>query len=539
MSKGLSLFLTGISVLFMSCSGTDSTKVNSLTFPKDTFTEKKITVSTDKGQIEVSYHLYEMIPYETNIIDKDYQSLNVRVPVAINGKKIDTSNAPIFLDIAVGGYMSVNIANQGKSGIMGGGPMGDHPPMGDRPPMGDHPPMDANPEDNIKGDEKGEPDFDKGPQSNGGTKFAMPGMGSDKANLALANGFVVVTSGVRGRDNITTDGVYFGKAPAAIVDLKSAVRYIRHNKGVLPGNVDHIISVGCSAGGALSALLGSSGDNEVYEPYLKVVGAANESDQIFASACYSPITDLDHSDMAYEWMFGKIPFHASPVNQELSEQLISLFDEYQSSLNLKGMDNFGILTADNYKDYMLKYYLYPSATKYLTELSNDQRGKYLKNNTWIKWEGKKVSFSFDDFVSHMGRMKGLPAFDDFDLSMAEPVLFGSKTSNARHFTPFSLAHTTGNENAQLDPEVQKIVKMMNAMSFIKNKGCASNWWLRTGSNDNNTSHTVMINLATSLINQGKNVNCSFFWEGGHCADDDPEGLMNWICKITGYKKSIN
>ncbi len=154
--------------------------------------------------------------------------------------------------------------------------------------------------------------------------------------------------------------------------------------GGVCGRVDHIISVGCSAGGALSALLGSSGDNEVYEPYLKVVGAANESDQIFASACYSPITDLDHSDMAYEWMFGKIPFHASPVNQELSEQLISLFDEYQSSLNLKGMDNFGILTADNYKDYMLKYYLYPSATKYLTELSDDQIGKK-KNLQWKKW----------------------------------------------------------------------------------------------------------------------------------------------------------
>ena len=80
---------------------------------------------------------------------------------------------------------------------------------------------------------------------------------SSRADLALAAGFVVVTPGCRGRDNKADDGTFYGKAPAAIVDLKAAVRYLRHNKGILPGNVDQIISVGCSAGGAVSALLGS------------------------------------------------------------------------------------------------------------------------------------------------------------------------------------------------------------------------------------------------------------------------------------------
>jgi len=103
-------------------------------------------------------------------------------------------------------------------------------------------------------------------------------------------------TGCRGRDNKAADGTYYGKAPAAIVDLKAAVRYLRHNKGVMPGNTDKIISVGCSAGGALSALLGASGNSPLYDSYFKEIGAADAADHIFASACYSPITDLEHAD---------------------------------------------------------------------------------------------------------------------------------------------------------------------------------------------------------------------------------------------------
>lgn len=80
---------------------------------------------------------------------------------------------------------------------------------------------------------------------------------SSNRHLALAAGFVVVTPGCRGRDNTAADGSFFGKAPAAIVDLKAAVRYIRHNAGRFPGNSEWIVSTSVSAGGALSALLGA------------------------------------------------------------------------------------------------------------------------------------------------------------------------------------------------------------------------------------------------------------------------------------------
>ncbi len=214
------------------------------------------------------------IPYVANPVDKDYQSLNVSVPVEIDGKAVDAKNAPILFEIGVGGYMSVRNSG-GNMGGPGGG-------------MG-------------------------APRNNSNV--------SSRSDLALAAGYVVVSPGCRGRDNKAADGTYYGKAPAAIVDLKAAVRYIRHNKGVLPGNSDRIVSVGCSAGGALSALLGASGNSPLYDSYFREIGAADAADNIFASACYSPITDLEHADGAYEWMYGTLPTRSGPVDQELSKQL--------------------------------------------------------------------------------------------------------------------------------------------------------------------------------------------------------------------------
>jgi acetyl esterase/lipase len=51
-----------------------------------------------------------------------------------------------------------------------------------------------------------------------------------------------------------------GKAPACIVDLKAAVRYLRRNHGLMPGGAERIVSHGTSAGGALSALFGATGN---------------------------------------------------------------------------------------------------------------------------------------------------------------------------------------------------------------------------------------------------------------------------------------
>jgi len=72
------------------------------------------------------------------------------------------------------------------------------------------------------------------------------------------------------------------------VDLKAAVRYLRYNDKAMPGNAEKIISNGTSAGGAMSSLLGATGNNSDYEPYLQEIGAADARDDIFAASCYCP-----------------------------------------------------------------------------------------------------------------------------------------------------------------------------------------------------------------------------------------------------------
>jgi hypothetical protein len=483
MSKKSIVALALTAVSFLTATGQSK---DPLLFLKDNFTVGTKIVRTSSGEKKVTYHSFMHIPYVANPVDKDYQSLNVNVPVKVDEIAVDAGNAPILFNIGVGGYMSVNNARTGGTGGSGG---------------------------------------------NTGV--------SGKADLALAAGFVVVSPGCRGRDNKADDGTFYGKAPAAIVDLKAAIRYIRHNKGVMPGNPDWIISTGVSAGGALSALLGASGNSSLYDSYLKEIGAADEKDNVFGSACFCPITDLENADGAYEWMYGTTPGRSGLADQELSKKLKAIYAGYQTSLKLQGKNGFGILSADNYDKYLLQYYMIPSANKFLKGFTEEKRIEYLAKNAWIKWSDKGTEFSFADYVKHVGRMKGLPAFDDFAMKQPEPVLFGNKTTDARHFTNFSLQYSSGNKSAEIEGEVKILVNLMNAMYFIgqNNSSCTNNWWLRQGTSDNHTSQTVIVNLATSLENQKRNVNTFLYWDAGHGADQDAEEFISWMSKLTGFSVS--
>jgi hypothetical protein len=272
------------------------------------------------------------------------------------------------------------------------------------------------------------------------------------------------------------------------------------------------------------------------------IGAADASDNIFGSACFCPITDLEHADGAYEWMYGTSPTKSGLVDQELSKQLKTFYAEYQKSLNLQGKNGFGTITTDNYDKYLLQYYLIPSANKYLRGLTNEKRKEYLEKNKWITWtEVKGATFTFAGYVTHVGRMKGLPAFDDFDMKQPEPNEFGNKTIDSRHFTNFSLRQSTGNNSAEIDPDLKMLVNMMNAMYFIgqNDSDCARYWWIRQGTSDNHTSQTVIVNLATSLENRNKDVNTWLYWDAGHGADEDPEDFIVWIGNVTGYSKNTD
>ena len=149
---------------------------------------------------------------------------------------------------------------------------------------------------------------------------------TDSASYTGA-GFIYVAAGCRGRD---------AGAPAGVTELKAAIRYIRYNDGVIPGDVDRVFSFGMSGGGAQSALLGATGDSEDYEPYLTAIGAVSGvSDAVTGSMCWCPITELDYADEAYEWNLGSTRTDLTEQEQTLSNGMAEAFAQYINDLGLK------------------------------------------------------------------------------------------------------------------------------------------------------------------------------------------------------------
>lgn len=516
---GATLALVGSTTL-VACSSDSteseetSTAVDAgLVFASDDYTEETTTVSTADGDVEVTYRYYAATPYVANPVDTDYQSLTVKVPVEIDGEAVDAADAPIILNITVGGYLSAAV-DGAAGGEMAGAPDGEL-----TPPDG----------------ESGQAPTDL-PEGGAPGNGAQPGFegqsGSGNAELALAAGYVVVTPAVRGRDNVAEDGTYYGKAPAAIVDLKAAVRYLRANDAEMAGNAEQIISTGTSAGGGLSALLAASGDSDLYDDALAELGAADASDAIFAAAAYCPITDLENANGAYEWMFGALSSDA-----EMSAELASQFAEYQESLGLTGSD--GAITADNYGEYLLATYLEPAATQYLAALSDSERESYLSENSWVTWADGTATFTWDDFLAHVGRSKSVPAFDAIDLTNAtgENILFGTETEDARHFTDWALQQDSGDSSATIDADLAQTVAMMNPMTFLtgaEESTGVEHYFLRVGTSDTDTTLTVLSNLAAAAAADGAEVDSLMYWDAGHGANEDADAFIAWVAQTTGY-----
>ncbi len=497
------------------------TTADPLRFPVEQFTLETATVKTSTGEKKVVYRSYQHIPYVARPVDRKYESLNVEVPISVDGKPVDATNAPILFIVGVGGYLSS--PNIRDASMMPSGPGG---PVGLPPGM----PPGAGP---------GGPGALGGPSGGPGGPPGGPGPNSGFEKMGLAEGWVIVNPGVRGRDNRDKEGNYYGKAPAAIIDLKAAVRYIRHNHGVLPGNDERIVSSGCSAGGALSALLAASGNSPLYEPYLQAIGAADAADNVFAAGCHSPVTDLDHADMTYEYEFGDSkPLGSRTVDPAVSAELKGRYKAYQAALNLQGRSDFGTLTADNMGQYLVANFLAPSAAQFLKGLPDDKRAAYLAQNPWLSWDGKRANFTLADFAAqHTHRFKGAPAFDDFSMSSPETNLFGNKTTDSAHFTNYSLRHATGDPAATISPELQSIVNLMNPMYFIlqRNPGAAKHWWIRHGATETDSAAVGAVNLVTGLENMGREVNAVVYWDAGHCEDLDPQGFITWVGEVTGYR----
>ncbi len=387
--------------------------------------------------------------------------------------------------------------------------------------------------------------------------------GTDASGRALREGYVVVIPGARGWNaNVTKpDGTtaFTGKAPAGIVDLKAAVRYLRYNDKAMPGDAEKIITDGTSAGGALSSLLGATGNHPAYEPYLQALGAAKTRDDVFATVAYCPIIDLEHADMAYEWLYSGTNQNAgdaavrstgvrsltSSAQIAVSGELAAQFPAYLSSLGLK-MPSGTLLTADNYRDY-LKLFLIKSAQQ------ARNAGAEIPANTGVKFNpgfrggpGEFVlDIDLDTYLSYLVAktpLKSPPAFDKMGVvgpdATPENQLFGNATGKPANFTDFSWRKVSGNPSATMDKAIKDRVYLLNPMNFIGDAKAtpSKHWFIRHGAADRDTGFPIPINLYTKLINEGADVNFALPWNRPHSGDYNLDDVFAWIDSVVNPTK---
>ena len=166
-------------------------------------------------------------------------------------------------------------------------------------------------------------------------------------------GMIYIYAGCRGRDS---------GAPSGVTDLKAAIRYIRYNADILPGDTESIFSFGHSGGGAQSSLLGATGDSTLYTKYLEKIGAVSGvSDAVKGSMCWCPITNLDVADGAYEWNMGASRSDLSKDDQAVSDGLANSYASYINELGLQDSDgnilsltssDSGIFQSGTYYEYI-------------------------------------------------------------------------------------------------------------------------------------------------------------------------------------------
>ena len=491
------------------------------------------------GAQSVAVRVYADRVYVAKPADADYEKMTIYVPEAyfqgqsINGYTAKT--APIFLPNGVGGYMP------GTSVVPG--------------------------EDERHG-------------------------GANAAFTALSKGYVVAAPAIRGRSLQAADGSYTGKAPALIVDYKAAVRYLRYNQERLPaGDTEKIISDGTSAGGALSALLGATGNSSDYAAYLKELGAADARDDIFASAVYCPITNLEHADMAYEWVFNGVhDYHqrqmpgggmAKPADAQgtMMPSSIKVGDKtiplgpgpvILSQNSPAGQALAGGRPANA-----------PAETDAAAQLSEaqiaasaDLKGQfpaYVNSLGLRDSQGRLLTLdadgngTFREYIASLYRTSAQSALDaGQDLSgldwltvengqvtgvdLAKYAVYATRLKAVPAFDAFDLSSGENDEfgttmlsaqhftdyaaqNSTVSAAMadEAIIRLLNPMNYIGDSAVrtAPYWRIRHGAVDRDTSLAVPAMLALKLADAGCQVDFSSPWNRGHDGDYDLDALFDW------------
>ena len=400
---------------------------------------------------------------------------------------------------------------------------------------------------------------------------------TDNVGAAFAAGYVFVDVGTRGRGINAADGTAAGKAPAAIVDAKAAIRFLRLNDDLLPGSAERIVITGTSGGGGLSTAVAASGNAADYFPYLAEIGAAgidangvsSLNDDVFATIAYCPITSLGYADMAYEWLYQvQRDDQLTGVSLEASQTLRSQYPAYLESLGL-ALDDGTPLTAENMNDLLMQIVTQEiqdhidegGSVPAIGEMFEfTSRGQTVEvENTWLSVvDGVIAPFDVQDFltfVTQTSALKDVPAFDRTANSGNEGVdgensLFGAAALEYSNFTPFgwnmnevagdgSGADDTGLEwddflQTDAGQAIAAQIKLTDPQAFLQgNADSAPYWYIRHGMIDRDTSFAVELALYRAVAGtEGvKDVNFTLPWMTPHSGNYDVQEAYGWLATV--------
>jgi hypothetical protein len=412
---------------------------------------------------------------------------------------------------------------------------------------------------------------------------------TDKVGAALAAGYVYVDIGARGRGIVAADGTYPGHAPAAIVDTKAAIRWLRLNDAALPGSAERIVVTGTSGGGGLTAVVAASGDSSDFLPELAAIGAAGIdgrgkstlSDAVFAAIAYCPITDLGHADMAYEWLYGALRSPATTAGgqwgdaqSKASAILAAGYPAYLSSLRLKLADGRS-LTAQTMRDaiaseviaeverHLAKGGSVPARGQPFDITVPQMFGRSMKVdrvNDWVSVaNGKVTAFDVDaflGFVAAVTPLKQVPAFDRSHNTGntgidGENTLFGRADQAWSNFTPYGWdANDVAGDDIGADDTglswrrwirgngkpLARQVRLIDPLTYLGTKAktkAAPYWYVRHGMIDRDTAFPVEIALSRAIAadRDVKSVNFALPWMTPHSGDYDVQEAYGWLAGI--------
>jgi BD-FAE len=419
---------------------------------------------------------------------------------------------------------------------------------------------------------------------------------NQKTAAELKAGYVIANVGCRSRVpgvNKDVDGNYIAHSPAQVVDVKAAIRYLRYNDAVMPGTAKRIIITGTSGGGALGVAIAADGNSPDYYPYLYAIGAAGVTcnggtcsstlkDDIFGTVLYCPITDLDHMDAAYEWMYGQTrrevgtytiggtPYDYSTAQLDASDWLAADYATYFNGLGLRDEKGNG-LTAPHFLD-AIKAAAERGVEKAYREvgpaqMAADISGSLYKDSSWFSINAKgKAIVDMDKylyFVAKNTQLKGIPASDNLasplpkpDGTRSESTVAGTTSQEYSNFAEWSWNHNnipgdgvglddTGKdwqEFIQTDAgkAVVKQMVMSNPMPYLVSGtgDAAPYWYFRHGMKDRDTSFDVPVALYYAVLNSRdvSNVNFNLAWLKPHSGDYDVPEAHEWVAEAVDNAK---